>query len=114
MWSINYEDLDKLHMSIGIGLIVAGFILWISSSWVSTLQINTIIENQKEYLSSTLIIQEQNNEIIVFDKMSKMQLGLFLKIQKYGGHISLMIIGLGLLYFHWGYFPFRSRFKKKI
>lgn len=31
MWPVNYDDINKFHLSVGVGLLVAGFLLFITT-----------------------------------------------------------------------------------
>ena len=109
MWPINYEDIDKLHMSIGAGLMVASFILLLSSTW-------TTLSHYEDYLDgiSPLIekgIETQNGTIegdyiklMVDLELRKRDIVFGFNENNYKTSNRLLYIGIA--FFLWGYFPF--------
>ncbi len=93
MWGINYEDINKFHISIGLGLLVGAFILSFSSelNYYDRLhEYSNNINNTNDFEKELLGIKiEAMNSILVNN----------LKFSK-----KLFIIGMA--FFTIGYIPF--------
>ena len=116
MWPINYENIHKLHMSLGIGLLVASFIVFFSAHlnfYEKTTAVDTTfdidedypLENVKEIVNEKLqLIQNQLDYV----KGLTLQLIFYARVMFY----------LGSALFFVGYFPFltnhiKTRIKNK-
>ncbi len=89
MWSINYEDVNKLHMSIGIGLVLGGYILILSNIWSSS---NLLI--QYAQINSSDKVEIERALISCFTAIEKSQ------------YLGVILIFLGSILFLVGYFNF--------
>jgi predicted small secreted protein len=116
MWPLNFQDVNKLHMSIGAGLMVAAFILLITQTSEFTNLVSDqnaqIIETAK-FFSTTNITSEWVNAI---NKSLDNQKNLTISLASFyeaSLDISHALFYAGLFFFFIGYFPFAAPSYKK-
>lgn len=108
MWPINYDSKDKLHMSVGMGIMVAAFVIYLFS-----------INNFNSNLNKLDEIVSDHPEL----KTEKMPNGQMYVNQRMGGYQVNFDASLGLfkflmifgsLLFFLGYIPYLIKeFKKE-
>ena len=113
MWNVNYENPEKLHMSIGLGLIIASFILYL----VSTVYFYDRLDSASENFYDTLLetTEEENiSKSIISDYMeiNDAKIKAMTRTYKSTVWISLIIGIVGIIIFKNGYTPYISKFKK--
>jgi hypothetical protein len=120
MWEINYDEPLKLWMSIGSGLVVAGFILFLTSTWNTFGSIERLSDKVHADLPSLYSLtnnQSANQSIDLAQKIVNIRelqtkSIIFLMCLTYG--ISLALIITGLFIFAHNYKKFKERNDKKI
>jgi hypothetical protein len=98
MWNINYEDKDKFHMSIGIGLIVGSFILFVSNTWFFYEKVDIIYSDLMSLDSKGNFSEEIKGMI---DKKSE----FLLTMSEYFNLATSVFLIVGLSSFLFGYIP---------
>lgn len=117
MWPINYDDPRKLHMSIGIGLIVAAVILTFTNTLQQIDYSNKLINNVRE---DWMLIQQGNHtdrvEGLLYDQLKNFRNAQneMLLIQNIRIiNISILLYALGALSFSLGYFFYLKNYFKE-
>jgi len=118
MWPICYEDLNKLHMSIGMGLLVASFILILMSTLFFFDNLNIVIDESREDYLFITNMEGQTGEAkdTLLKQYDNLRIVQITKINEIYKVVSIGSIGLGIIgsiLFFIGYFHFRSDFLKK-
>jgi len=118
MWPICYEDINKLDISIGMGLLVAAFILFLSNSLSTIANVDSIIDKSREdynFIKSMDDQSESQKEILLinYDELRKTQMEEIRKTKKLIANWSLWIFMLGLFFFLKGYTCFSLNYIKK-
>jgi len=113
MWDFNYDNPDKLHMSIGLSLIIAAFILFLLSTLYYFDRLDSVSENYYDTLihsngenTNAKFIEEY--KLTVDDKINAM-----IRVYKPLKWISLVMLIVGLILFVKGYLPYKKTFHTK-
>ena len=101
MWPINYEDPNRLHMSIGIGLLVAGFLLILIIT-------NNITEETDKFIEGLKNSSSEEEAKIYSDRWNNN-----LNSQERNRSIANIIMSIGFIIFLIGYLPYLIIFNKK-
>jgi len=108
MWPINYDDPNKLHMSIGAGLLVAGFIFFLITmtyNWDNIERFEDKIE-QESCLYNVYL--ESENKTYFSGRLEVLEKEINLRMI-----ISYMMMGAGILLFLIGYIRYIKEWVKK-
>ncbi|MCX6707739.1 MAG: hypothetical protein NT001_06395 [Candidatus Woesearchaeota archaeon] len=110
MWSINYENPHKLHMSIGIGLMVAAFLLFLSNTYFSYGSLDKLSDSIKDDSSFIKSLNLSENDIsLLSDSLDKMRAGqsnFIMSNLKDTNIMTIVLLVLGFIFFSVGYIPF--------
>jgi len=98
MWPLNYEDLNRFHISLGVGLMVAAFLLHITNT-------NTTWSNIEK-----MEVDVKNKDSLYFAKVGENKTYLETKTEALlfssnaNTIMSTTLFVVGLVFFSWGYF----------
>ena len=105
MWEINYETPEKLHMSIGAGLLVAGFLLILLSGWRAYDEIDSL-------KCPDAAVTAYNSTEVCKDILDA-QMHLLTTLHKNDLIYGAMFILAGIAVFFRGYIPYIMKKKKQ-
>ncbi len=105
MWPVNYEDQNKFHMSIGIGLMVASFLLY-------TINNTLFMENISDFetkieRNNSFYFQKTYDGKYYFESKAKIISDVFGN----NNNLSIVLLITGASFFMYGYIPFIKQFK---
>ncbi|MBI2663279.1 hypothetical protein HYX15_01975 [Candidatus Woesearchaeota archaeon] len=108
MWPINYDDPNKFHISVGIGLIFAGFLLYLTTVW-------SIYNSIDKLLTEDIDVNQPLSEILdtkfEFLSMITNQISFIYKLIAY---LGLFIFAIGYIPWVRGHKNFRESIEKTI
>ncbi|MFH1182381.1 MAG: hypothetical protein V1702_05455 [Candidatus Woesearchaeota archaeon] len=108
MWPLNYEDLNKFHISLGAGLLVAAFIFYLTV-FNSTYDKYIDIQNKIDTMYQGNISAIPNERLSLITS----QITFLQKSFDADYAIFWILFVLGLIYFFVGYFQFIMSEKAK-
>lgn len=113
MWEINYESPTKLWMSIGAGIVVAGFLLFLTSTWNTFGAVDKFTDKIHEDISNCNLQNSTYNELsknLLDLRTNQKNAIVFLMIITY--ILSFLFIVIGGIIFHCNYNKFKEEKRK--
>ncbi len=113
MWNLNFEDIDKFHISLGAGLLLGAFLLFLFNSWqiydeTSSLRYEWYSENHR------FLQEETEKELIdLFKKDFDTKLGSLRDLANRIGIMIIVLTSAGGALFLMGYYRYLMRYVKK-
>ena len=118
MFSINYEDLNKLHLSIGISLIIGGIFLLFGNQWVCVDHFNQLprmLQNNLEITNNFFPVNSSESIFKELTEFTRSSLELTKNICFTTFIVGSVTFIAGVFFFILGYIHFKKcELKKKV
>lgn len=114
MWEINYDDPWKLSMSIGIGLVLAGFLLLLTHAIAFSDKVTNINEDYYKMMPLFENCRDSNitkDLLVTYQEMLKIKTKVMIDTNKNIFIMSIILIVPGMILFLIGLIPFLKRHK---